>query len=249
MDTKLQQKVTSFVETTIVTFHENRAKNIEKLKLSDLLRNKNPYLFKAKYLESGPDLVRALLDARLSSSEEGSFGSFLEELAIFVASEAGNGKKSAATGIDIELIRDDCRYIVAVKSGKNWGNASQHAALKKNFETAVRVLSQSRQAGRIQPTLGICYGKFKTVNNGAFLHIGGQSFWELLSGDQNLYIDIVEPLGHRARELNAEFDRRKNEIYNSMTREFLGSFCTPTGAIDWQTLVQFVSQNVNSDIS
>src|ERR1700685_2940760 len=113
MDTKLRQKVTRFVEMTIVTFHENRAKNIEKLKLRDLLRNKNPYLFKAKHLESAPDLVRALLDARLSSSEEGSFGSFLEELAIFVASQAGAGRKSAATGIDIELVRDECRYIIA----------------------------------------------------------------------------------------------------------------------------------------
>jgi Type II restriction endonuclease EcoO109I len=243
MDAALREEVTRFVETTIVSFHENRAKKIEKLKLSDLLRNKNPYLFKAKHLESGPDLVRALLDARLSSSEEGSFGSFLEELAIFVASQAGAGKKSAATGIDIELVRDECRYIIAVKSGKNWGNASQHAALKKNFETAVKVLNQSKQAGRIQPTLGICYGKFKTVNNGVFLHIGGQSFWELLSGDPGLYVDIVEPLGHRAGELNAEFDQRKTEIYNRMTREFLDVYRTPTDAIDWQKLVEYVSRN------
>jgi hypothetical protein len=243
MNQELRQRITKFVETTIVTFHENRAKNIEKLKLADLLRNKNPYLFKAKHLESAPDLVRALLDARLSSSEEGSFGSFLEELAIFVASETGNGKKSAATGIDIELNRNGIRYIVAVKSGRNWGNASQHATLKKNFQTAVKVLKQSKQGEPIQPTLGICYGKFKTVDNGEFLHIGGQSFWELLSGDSNLYIDIVEPLGHRADGLNAEFDRRRSELYTKMTHEFIHSYCTSSNAIDWQKLVHFVSGN------
>jgi len=48
--------------------------------------------------ESAADLVRGLLDARLSSSEEGSFGGFMEELAIFVASETGDGKKSTAEG-------------------------------------------------------------------------------------------------------------------------------------------------------
>jgi hypothetical protein len=127
MKPSLRRQVEQFVERNIVAFHENRAANLERLKLDTVLKAKNPYLFKAKHLESASDLVRGLLDARLSSSEEGSFGGFMGELAIFVASETGDGKKSTAEGLDIELRRDGVRYLIAVKSGKNWGNSTQHA--------------------------------------------------------------------------------------------------------------------------
>jgi hypothetical protein len=245
MDDNLRKKIEQFVETNIAVFHENRASKLAKLKLNVLLNAKNPYLFRAKHLESAPDLIRALLDARLSSSEEGSFGGFMEELAIFVAAKTCNGQKSTATGIDIDLTRDGVRYLVAVKSGRNWGNSSQHAALKKNFQTAVKVVRQSKHAGEIQPTLGICYGKFKTVNNGAYLHIGGQSFWHLLSGDAELYTKIVEPLGYKAKKFNEEFEIEKDMTYNRMTRDFTVSYCSASGAIDWTKLVEFVSKNLD----
>lgn len=245
MDAALRRKIERFVETNIATFHENRARNLAKLRLNVLLTAKNPYLFRAKHLESAPDLIRALLDARLSSSEEGSFGGFMESLAIYVASETCNGQKSSATGIDIELMRDGVRYLVAVKSGRNWGNSSQHAALKKDFQTAVRVLRQDRHSGAVQPTLGICYGKFKTANNGVFLHIGGQSFWHLLSGDPELYTQIIEPLGYKAKEFNDAYEAEKARTYNRMTSEFIANYCTESFAVDWTKLVEFVSKNVD----
>ncbi len=243
MDGSLRKRIERFVEDNIVIFHQGRASNLAKLKLTVLLNAKNPYLFRARNLESAPDLIRALLDARLSSSEEVPFGMFMEELAIFVAKETSNGQKSTTTGIDIELTRNGIRYLIAVKSGKNWGNASQHTALKKNFETAVKVLKQSKHAGDVQPTLGICYGKFKTTYKSGYQHIGGQSFWHLLSGDADLYTQIVEPLGHRAKEFNEAFEFEKTKIYNKMTREFTVEYCTASGAIDWKKLVEFVSKN------
>lgn len=98
--------------------------------------------------------------------------------------------------------------------------------------------------GAIQPTLGICYGKFPTTNNGERLHIGGQSFWHLLSGDKNLYTDIIQPLGHQADRFNEEFERQKNNTYNRMTREFTNEYCDEQGSINWKKVVQFVSENL-----
>ena len=244
MDQQLRKRMEQFVEENIVEFHRARAANLANLKLGVLLKGKNPYLFRAKNYDSAPDLIRALLDARLSSSEEGSFGMFMEDLAIFVAEQTGNGQKSGVTGVDIELTRNGVRYLIAVKSGKNWGNASQHAALKKNFETAVRVLRQSKRVGELQPTLGICYGNFKTVHKAGHLHIGGQSFWDLLSGDAEFYTQIVVPLGHRAKEFNEVFEVEKAKTYNRMTTEFGVNYCTASGAIDWKKLVEFVSKNM-----
>ena len=170
----------------------------------------------------------------------------MEDLAIYVAEVTGGGHKSAAEGIDIELIRKNVRYLIAVKSGKNWGNSSQHAALKRNFTTAVKVLRQSHHSKVLQPTLGICYGDFKTVDSGEFLHIGGQSFWYLISGDRNLYIDLVEPLGHEAKKHDEAFRTEKDNIYNRLTREFAVSYCDRSGKIDWFKLVRYVSGNLTS---
>ena len=244
MNKKVSQQIKKYVNDNIDVFHITRIKKLQELKLNDVLKNKNPYLFRAKNLTLAPDLMNALLDARLSSSEEGSFGGFLEGLAVFVTTLTGGGQKSAAEGIDIEVIREDIRYLIAVKSGKNWGNASQHSALKRNFKTAVKVIRQSKHAGALQPTLGICYGNFKTNNNGEYLHIGGQSFWHLISGDSKLYIDLVEPLGYKAEEHDNNFKAEKDKTYNRLIREFTIGYCDKSGAIDWEKLVRFVSGNM-----
>lgn len=246
MDTTTRKRIQQYVSDNIDFFHVNRVNRLKKLTLSQVLKQKNPYLFRAKNITLASDLINALLDARLSSSEEGSFGGFLEDLAIYVAESTGGGQKSAAEGIDIELIRKGIRYLIAVKSGKNWGNSSQHTALKRSFRTAVKVLRQSHHSKTLQPTLGICYGDFKTVNNGEFLHIGGQSFWYLISGNRNLYIDLVEPLGYEAEKHDKAFKAEKSNIYNRLTREFTISYCDKSGKIDWFKLVRYVSGNLTA---
>ena len=101
MNKKTRSEIVKFVEKNIVGFHRVRIENLNKLKLKTLIQNKNPYLFKAKNLNVASELVTALLKPRLSSSEEGSFGHFLEELAIFVAKICGGGEKSGVTGVDL----------------------------------------------------------------------------------------------------------------------------------------------------
>jgi hypothetical protein len=244
MNKKTNQLIRNYVNDNIDAFHVARIDNLRQLQLNTVLKNKNPYLFRAKNLTLAPDLMAALLDARLSSSEEGSFGGFLEGLAVFVTEITGGGQKSAAEGIDIDVIREETRYLIAVKSGKNWGNADQHKRLKQNFKKAVKVLKQSKHVGQLQPTLGICYGNFKTKNNGEYLHIGGQSFWHLISNDADLYIDLVEPLGHKSEEHDNNFKAEKDKTYNRLIREFTNIYCDETGSIDWAKLVRFVSENM-----
>ncbi len=243
MDRKIRILIENYVHENIDTFHASRLANIKKLKLNIVLARKNPYLFRAKNLNRASDLVAAILDARLSSSEEGSFGGFLEDLAIYVASICGGGQKASADGIDIDLTRGSVRYLIAVKSGKDWGNKSQHDKLRDDFRKAVKVLRQSRHTGEVQPTLGICYGKFKTANRGDYLHIGGQSFWNLLSGDRELYVDLIEPLGHEAEVHAAKFETERAATYNRFTDEFMRDFCDRRYNVDWQKLVRFVSEN------
>jgi hypothetical protein len=244
VDARLRREIEGFVREHIVVFHRWRAENLNEITLATLINNKNPYLFRAKNLNLAADLIAAVLAARLSSSEEGVFGKFLEELAIFVAKTTGRGQKSGVDGIDIELTRDNVRYLIAVKSGKKWGNAQSIAKQRQDFRRAVQVIRQSRNAGDVRPVLGICYGNFKTREMGDYLHVGGQSFWHLLSGDPNLFVDLVEPLGHEAERYDDEFKQNIAALTNRLTREFTEKYCDANGAINWPRLVQSVSGNM-----
>ena len=130
------EEVGQHVEQNIGTFHKARLDSIRKLKLSNILLRKNPYLFKARNILLAQDLVRILLDAHLSSQEEAIFGNFLEGLAIFVNQKVYNGWNSSTQGIDLEFNKDYKRYIVAIKSGPNWGNSSQIRKMQDDFRKA-----------------------------------------------------------------------------------------------------------------
>ena len=95
--------------------------------------------------------------------------------------------------------------------------------------------------------LGICYGKTRTTDNGLYLKIAGQSFWHFISDDPNLYIDVIEPIGYRAKEHNETFLKRKAALENRFTSKFIQDFCDPAGAIDWEKVVTFNSGNLRPE--
>jgi hypothetical protein len=239
------QEVTDFVNQHIGDFHESRINRVKKIKLSEVLQKKNPYLFKAKNILTAEKLIQSLLQAYLSSSEEELFGDFLEELAIFVAGKTLHGRKSPGTGIDLEFTKGGVVYLLSIKSGVNWGNSSQYSALRDRFKKAVQVLKQSKSVKSVQPVLASCYGKRKTVNNGEYLRICGQEFWRFISGNPNLYTEIIEPLGHQAKQHNQRYDEELAMVINKFTSEFSSQFCRD-GRIDWNELVQFNSGNLQS---
>jgi len=234
----------SFVNVEIGRFHQSRLATLESLTLSKVLQRKNPYLFRAKNITTASDLVTALMDALLSSSEEKIFGDFLENLAVYVSSQACGGRKSSAEGIDLEFDRDNTRYMVSIKSGPSWGNSSQYHALAEAFRRAVAVQKQGHHGLRPQPVLGICYGRQATKDNGIYVRYTGQTFWHFLTGDKDFYLGIIEPIGTDARRYNDDFVGQKARLVNKFTDEFMGNFCTPEYCIDWEKLVEFNSGNM-----
>lgn len=237
-------KVCDFVNNNIVKFHEHKIKSLDELKLNKLLR-KNPYLFKAKYVSTAGDLISGLLDAFLSSSEEKLFGDFLEGLAIYISEMTCNGHKSTAQGVDLELFKDGIHYIISIKSGPNWGNSSQQSKLEQDLRNAVARIKQSNRNANVQPVLGVCYGKTKTAHLRGYMKVVGQNFWYLISDNEDLYTDIIEPIGYRAKEHNESFLIEKSRITNRFTREFINEFCLENGDIDWAKLVKFNSGNLD----
>lgn len=238
MDKNLKQGLTAFIESHIPHFHEKRLQSLEGLQLKTVLKRKNPYLFKAKYVESAPDLVKQLLDAHLSSQEETIFGDFLESLAIEVCALVYGGRKSTSEGIDLEFDRDGVRYIVSIKSGPNWGNSSQIKKMREHFKQARRIYGQNKHLIAVN---GCCYGRDAKPEKGDYQKQCGQAFWELISGEATMYQDLIEPLGHQAKARNEAFLSAYAKVINRFSAGFIAEFCQPDGAIDWPALVAFNS--------
>ncbi|OQY55789.1 MAG: cytosolic protein [Desulfobacteraceae bacterium 4572_88] len=238
-----QQQLAEYVEEKIPIFHENRLEKLRKLKLKEILKRKNPYLFKVKNITAVNDFIKTILDAYLSSQEESLFGGFLEELAIFVCAQVHNGRKSASEGIDLDFERDKTKYIVSVKSGPNWGNSSQIKRMKDNFKKARRILGTNTTTGlHVVSVNGCCYGKDNMPDKMDYLKLCGQRFWEFISGNKNLYTEIIEPLGHKAKEKNDLFFAEYSNVINKFSRDFMNMFCDSDGAIQWKEVIKFNSQ-------
>lgn len=155
--------VRQYVTSNISTFHNKRLASLNGLDLAKILRRKNPYLFKVKYLLTAEQIERTL---RTSNSK---------------------------------------LNIVAVN--------------------------------------GCCYGRDAKPDKGDYYKYCGQAFWEFISGDPDLYTKLIVPLGHRAKQHTANFDKAYAQAINRMTADFNQNFCRPNGSINWQKLVEFNSKD------
>ncbi len=239
--------VEDYVNTHITGFHEKRLQILANLTLNRLI-DKNPYLFRAKNILIASELISNTLAAFLSSSEEKIFGDFLEDLAVFIAGLTVGGHKSSAQGIDLEFLRGSKHYLVSIKSGENWGNSSQHKKMVDDFQVSAKRIRQSSQHLEPQPTLGICYGRRRTsFHKLGYLCVVGQNFWSLISDNKELYTEIIEPLGFRAKEHNDNFEKERAKITNLLTIQFIERFCNSQGEINWVELVKSNSGNYDLD--
>jgi len=234
------QEIYKYVEKHISIFHQRRLDYVQnKVDLLKILKQKNPYLFRAKNVLTAQDLIKGFLDAFLQSQEETLFGDFIEGLAIFVCDKVYGAKKSELTGIDLEFEKDGVVYVVEIKAGWNWGNSSQIRQLNINFASAKKLM-RTKTGKKVIAVNGCCFGKDNKPNKGDYLKLCGQQFWELISGDEKLYIDIIEPIGYEAREKNEEFAENYAQIINKLTLEFSQKFCDD-GKINWEKLVEYNS--------
>ncbi len=141
----------------------------------------------------------------------------------------------------MEFERDRIYYLLTIKSGPNWGNSGQINKMRQNFTKAKRILGTKTAARNIVSVNGCCYGQQATEDKGEYLKKCGQSFWSFISGDDLLYMRIIEPLGHTAKEKNEDFYIEYGKAVTRFTAEFTSDFCSKDGAIDWEKLVKYNS--------
>ena len=227
-------------------FYQKRLEGLKSLRLANILKKKNPYLFKAKNIEFPQDLVRSIVDAFLSSQEETMFGNLLEGFAVYVSAQLYGGFKSALPSVDLEFKRGGKYYIVGIKSSTNWGNADQLRAMKANFKAARERLRVQAIAEEVVAVNGCMYGKDRNplkANDDpdkVYYKYAGQDFWQFISGDDQLYREIIKPIDAEARVKDEVFRKAYTAKVNEMTRDFMAEFMREN-EIDWLKLVDYVS--------
>ncbi len=236
------QKVETFIQNNIITvFYDKRIINLEKIQLNKILKSKNPYLLKAKNIETASDLIKSVLDAVISSSEETIFGNLLEELAIFVNEIVYDGKKSTAKGIDLEFEKGGILYLVAIKSRPNWGNSSQIKKMISDFISAKKTLRTSNSNNKqIEFINGCCYGKDNNPDKGNYLKLCGHKFWSIISGDEEFYLKIIKPIDKQSKQKDEVFKEKYAMKLNLLTGELLENYCI-NGKINWEQILEFNS--------
>lgn len=245
------EKLNAFILSDIIKpFYQIRLQRLELAKLSHIIKRKNPYLFKAKNIETAGDLAKGLLDAFLSSQEETIFGDLMEELAIHICRQVFNGRKAKQgkySSIDLIFERDNKIYIVSIKSGPNWGNSDQINIMKRNFKKAKSLIRSELSEKNIVAINGCMYGKdnvpHKVNKNPDFSYykICGQSFWELISGDSDLYKKIIQPLDKEVKNRDEIFKKLYVKKVNEMTRDVMDLFCVKN-ILDWNKIIEFISK-------
>src|SRR3989344_1406444 len=141
-------KLNAFIASDVIQpFYKIRLERLEFAKLANISKRKNPYLFKAKNIETAGDLAKGLLDAFLSSQEETIFGDLMEKLAIHICCQVFNGSKAEQgkyRSVDLIFERGSKTFIVGIKSGPNWGNSDQVNIMKRKFKKAKAQLKRDQ---------------------------------------------------------------------------------------------------------
>ena len=130
-----ESAVVQAISKSLQEFYTSLLSKIDEINLNEVLKKKNPYLYRAKAMQSADEIVEAILSAFVSSSEETIFGNcFFEPIAKAVS----GGSKALAEGIDI-MIEDDqsnTMHAIAVKSGPSVFNADSKKQQVQNFNAA-----------------------------------------------------------------------------------------------------------------
>jgi hypothetical protein len=245
------EELNDFIASDIIQpFYDIRLERLEMAKLAKIAKRKNPYLFKAKNIETAGDLAKGLLDAFLSSQEETIFGDLMENLAIHICNQVFGGSKAQQgkyCSIDLIFGRDGKTYIVGIKSGPNWGNSDQINIMRKNFKKAKSLIQSELGKKNLIAVNGCMYGKDNVPHKVdkdpglSYYKICGQAFWELISSDDELYKKIIQPLDKEAKKRDEVFKGLYVKKINEMTRDIVNLFYTGNN-LDWDKIIEYVSK-------
>ena len=182
-----EDRVRETIENALATFYGSLISTLKTINIGQIMKSKNPYLYRSKSISSASEIIESILFAFISSSEETIFGNcFFEPLAI----AASNGTKADAEGVDIRISDEATNrvFAIAVKSGTSVYNADSRKKQETNFNAAKRRLAQGGVG--YEPYVGYGYGQRKhsaKTSGKSYEEVAGEDFWTMITGLQASY--------------------------------------------------------------
>jgi len=121
------------------------------------------------------------------------------------------------------------------------GNSDQIKRMRQNLTKIKEDFAIQEPSLTVVAVNGCCYGRDNMPDKGDYLKLCGQRFWSFISDNDQLYTEIIEPLGHQAKQKNQYFMDEYANVINRFTLEFIKTFCNPNGQILWEEIVKFNS--------
>ena len=236
-----QEAVEQAIAYSLEQFYNSLLEKIDTINIDSIMKRKNPYLYRAKAIQSAAEIVEGVLSATVSSSEETIFGNcFFEPLAI----AASGGSKALAEGVDIMVDdrENNTIYAIAVKSGPSVFNADSKKRQEQNFNAARKLAQQAKAI--YEPIIGYSYGKKRSTGKGRptiYKELAGQDFWAELTGDSDFYLKIITYMGNKPEQYLEKYRESYNKASNRLVKQFTDKFCDDDGSINWDKLVRFNS--------
>lgn len=230
------------IKSCLDDFCKRRLDAVETLDLKDVLKRKNPYLFRASGIASAPEMVSQLLSAHVSSSDETIFGNvFFEPLCKAVT----DAPVAAAKGADFAKERGDVYEVIALKSGPNIFSSSQTSKQGQEFDEIEASLRQTLRGLRKQfiPIMGCGYGSVysEPTKKRRYYKLAGRAFWSRITGDEEFYLKMIRLMKDEPLKYRPVFKAAWDRAVNRFVREFTNDFCDQQGNIQWEKLTEFNS--------
>lgn len=235
----MDSKYYEIVNNALKNFYDRRIQIVSNIDIFKVIKNKNPYLYRAFGTNDAHDFVENILADSQTSSDETIFGDFFEEVAIGVST---NGRKSSTNSIDLEIWSDDQKEVklYAVKSGIKVFNAQSKERQRQAFTEAMNRL----RGIAVIPIVGYSYGRKKQVGSSKkdnFAEEAGQVFWTSITGDSNFYIELINLVGEVSEKHKTYFKSEWDKCINRQYKKFIDVFGNEDGSIDWESIVKYTS--------
>src|SRR6266496_419323 len=193
MATMDAEELETLIRKCLSSYYQRRIQALDSLDLTTVLRRKNPYLFRANGMSNAPEMIRELLAAHVSSSDESIFGDeFFEPICNAVSQEVI--QVAGARGTDFVVETADSYEVISLKSGPNAFNSSQVEKQNEHFEEIQRSVRATIRGLRKQfiPIMGCAYGRVNSepTRSRKYYKLAGQAFWERVTGDPGFYLKL-----------------------------------------------------------
>jgi Type II restriction endonuclease EcoO109I len=229
-----------------ILYHKRLAA-LDKLSLKRLL-DKNPYLYRALGFNDSLELLRQVLNAFVSSSDETIFGNaFFEPLALWSANasnEHSGGERvvtiSDGAGVDISIRNKTTHMAIAVKSSKGIFNSQSEKGQNLEFN---QMQARAKKSGlEFMAVVGFGYGrKGEPKKSKVILKLAGEKFWTLLTAEDDFYLRIERAIGIYSLGHGDSYRKAFDKKCNSLVKEFSVNFVDDDGSIEWDKIVKFNS--------